>query len=272
MSSLGTLTPGALAEAQSGSRRRSRGRVFLAHLALTAVLVGIGYALVRLLWYPQPYFDAVAPARELHALLGVNLVLGPALTLVLFKPGKKGLRFDLALIAAVQLGGLGYAAHELYIQRPYFNVFAVDRFTVLGRDDADAAQWVEARSRVGSKPFVGPLPAVALLPKDRAGMERLIEETVLGGKPDIDRRPEFWDRYDGHVAEITARAKPLQTLAAYGGDVASRVATLPHRFGVAADRLGVLPLVTRSGYLSLVIDTDTGAPLEVFAVDPWGHP
>jgi hypothetical protein len=273
MSSLDPPTPGAPAAALPGPYRPTTGRrVFFAHLALTVVLVGIGYTLVRLLWYPEPYFDAMAPARELYVLVGVNLVLGPALTLVLFKPGKKGLRFDVVLIAVVQLGGLGYAAREMYVERPYFTVFAVDRFTVLGREDADLAQWVEARSRVGSKPFFGPLLAVAVRPKDRAGMERLIEETVLGGKPDIDRRPEFWDRYDAHVTEVAARAKPLQTLAAHGGDVAIRVATLPRKLGIAADRLGVIPLVTKNGYLSVVIDTETGAPLEAFAVDPWDTP
>jgi hypothetical protein len=159
MSSSDSSTPVPQPEAHPRGPRINRGRAFVAHLVLTVVLVGIGYALVRLLWYPQPYFDAVAPTRELQALIGVNLVLGPALTLVLSKPGKKGLRIDLALIAVMQLAGLGYGAREMYVARPYFNVFAVDRFTLLGRDDADAVQWVEARARVGSKPFVGPRTA-----------------------------------------------------------------------------------------------------------------
>jgi hypothetical protein len=272
MTSADSSMPGSQPEAQARRLGIGRGRAFVAHLTLTAVVVAVGYALVRLLWYPQPYFDAVGPERELNLLIGVNLVLGPALTLVLFKPGKKGLKIDLVLIAVVQLGALGYAAHEMYAVRPYFNVFAVDRFTVLGRDDADAAQWIEARGRVGAKPFAGPLLAVAVRPADRAGMERLINETVLQGKPDIDRRPEFWDRYDAHVAEIAARAKPLPTLAARGGEVAARVATLPRTLGVAEDRLGVVPLVAKSRYLSLVVDTDTGEPLAVFAVDPWSDP
>jgi hypothetical protein len=39
---------------------------------------------------------------------GIDIVVGPLLTLIVFKAGKKGLKFDLALIALAQAAFLAY--------------------------------------------------------------------------------------------------------------------------------------------------------------------
>ena len=136
----------------------SRPRAFLSHLALSAVVVGAVCALIFFVWYPHPYFQAVGAWNVLRILVGVDLVLGPVLTLILFKPGKRGLKFDLAFIACVQLAALAYGVNVIYGERPYFNVFAVDRFTVYAYQDVDSEQWNAgvAAGRLDAKPRAVP--------------------------------------------------------------------------------------------------------------------
>jgi hypothetical protein len=249
----------------------SRPRAFLSHLALSAGIVAVVCTLIFFVWYPDPYFQAVGAWNVLRVLVGVDLVLGPVLTLILFKPGKWGLKFDLAFIACVQLAALVYGVTVIYRERPYFTVFAVDRFTVHAYKDVDATEWQDAveAGRVEAKPWRGPMLAVATRPTDEAAYQRLIDETVFGGLPDIDRRPEFWSRYAEQAQQVVARQQPLATLRAARPQAAAAIADVTRRLGVTEERLGFVPMIAKNRDVSMIVDAATGAPLEVIDVDPW---
>jgi hypothetical protein len=73
------------------------------HLSICA-LIGLSVlAMILLLWYPEPYFEAMGGKHLLMILLGVDVVLGPFITLIIFNPKKKSLKFDLAVIALVHV-------------------------------------------------------------------------------------------------------------------------------------------------------------------------
>jgi hypothetical protein len=248
----------------------SRPRAALTHLGVTAAIVGAACALILLVWYPQPYFVATGAAHVLRVLIGVDVVLGPLLTAIVFKPGKRGLKLDLAVIALVQIAALVYGVTTIYHGRPYFTVFAVDRFYVLARGDVVPAElerhehddWLR-------KPTRGPMLVAAERPTDAAGAQRLLDETVFQGKPDIERRPDYWAPYADGAAEVRAKARPLAALSAARPQAASAIEALPARLGVSAEKLGFVPLVARNRDLTFIVDVTSGAPLEVLDVDPW---
>src|SRR5437762_10459463 len=64
----------------------SRRRAFLTHLLSSAVIVSAVCVLVFFVWYPHPYFRISGAWNPLRVLIGVDLVLGPLLTLLVFKP------------------------------------------------------------------------------------------------------------------------------------------------------------------------------------------
>ena len=66
---------------------------------------------------------------------GVDIVLGPLLTLCLFKSAKKGLLLDMSLIAVFQISALLYGAYTIYSQRPSYIVFAYDKFDVVAKSE-----------------------------------------------------------------------------------------------------------------------------------------
>lgn len=248
----------------------SRKRAFVTHLCISATIVSAACALIFLFWYPDPYFQAIGTWNVLRVLIGVDLVLGPLLTLILFKPGKWGLKFDVACIALVQLTALVYGLTVIYQERPYFTVFAVDRFTVLAFQDVDGEQWREARAsgRIDAKPSYGPLLVAAIRPEGEQ-YQRLIDETLFEGKPDIDRRPEFWSRYEDQTAQVADRQHSLAELKAARPDAAARIAALPRKLGLPEERLGFTPMNAKNRDVTAVVDAETGELLDVIDVDPW---
>lgn len=69
----------------------------------------------------------------MRLIAGLTLVLGPFLTLVLFKPGKRGLKFDMWLVAIIQTTVICSSTWIIYNERPYAIVFADYYFRPLTR-------------------------------------------------------------------------------------------------------------------------------------------
>ena len=248
----------------------SRPRAVLTHLGVSAGIVGAACGLIFIVWYPQPYFLATGASHVLGVLIGVDLVLGPLLTAIVFKPGKRGLKLDLAVIALVQLAAFVYGVTAIYRGRPYFTVFAVDRFYVLARGDVVPEELARhERDDWLRKPMRGPLFVAASRPTDLAAAQKLLDETVLQGKADIERRPDFWKPYSDAAAQVGARALPLAALKAARPQAAAAIDALAGRLGVPEQRLGFLPLIARNRDLSFIVDATSGVPLEVLDVDPW---
>ena len=111
---------------------------FAIHLTISATIVAIVIAIIFYFWYPKPFFEANGAWTVLRVLIMVDLVLGPSLTLALFKKGKKGLVMDMSIIAAIQLAALIYGTTVIFGARPYYLVFAVDRFEIVGKAEVDA--------------------------------------------------------------------------------------------------------------------------------------
>ena len=98
----------------------TRFRAASTHLAISAVIGAILSALFWFVWYPSPLFKAVGGYELFLMLLVIDVILGPLLTLVVFKSGKKSLKFDLAVIALVQAAALSYGVWTLLIGRPVY--------------------------------------------------------------------------------------------------------------------------------------------------------
>lgn len=85
-----------------------RTKAVLIHLGLSSALALGVTSLLVFGWYPWPYFMALGGLMLVALIVGVDVVLGPLLTFIVFKPGKKSLKFDLTVIALVQAAALGY--------------------------------------------------------------------------------------------------------------------------------------------------------------------
>ncbi len=93
-------------------------KAFGIHLSISLVLFTAIIAACMTLWYPPPYFwiDGGIQVTRIAAL--ADIVLGPLLTLILFRPGKRTLKRDLAVIGAVQIAFLAWGVGVLHREKP----------------------------------------------------------------------------------------------------------------------------------------------------------
>ena len=108
-----------------------RFKAFGIHLALSIAVILIFLLIVTQFWYPGPLFKLEGVWQGLQILIPVDAVLDPILTLLLYVPGKKGLKLDLTIIAVLQVGALAYGGMLIYKQRPVAYAFVADRFGVV---------------------------------------------------------------------------------------------------------------------------------------------
>src|SRR5437762_8514172 len=94
------------------------------HLGLSALIAITVVTAMLLVWYPPPYFNTAGGQGLLKILVGVDICLGPLLTLIIFDPRKKSLRLDLSIIAMVQVAALVYGVWIMFEARPVYAAFA----------------------------------------------------------------------------------------------------------------------------------------------------
>lgn len=112
-------------------------KAFFVHLFLSLVIALICLTLVYWVWYPVPLDKATGVKKIFQLMIGIDLIIGPVLTFVIFKKNKKTLKFDLGVIVCLQLIALIYGIYKVEEGRPIWIVYNVDRFDLIRVSDLD---------------------------------------------------------------------------------------------------------------------------------------
>ncbi|MEZ5491402.1 MAG: hypothetical protein R3F50_13935 [Gammaproteobacteria bacterium] len=116
----------------------NRWEAFTLHFAVSiAVFTGL-LGIIMMLWYPGVLFNIDGGWSGLKLVMGVDVILGPLLTLIVFRAGKPGLKFDLGCIAALQIACMAAGVWIVYQSRPIALVFAYDTFYSLAANEFEA--------------------------------------------------------------------------------------------------------------------------------------
>jgi len=243
----------------------SRWRASGIHLLLSAAVAAAMLAFMLTVWYPRPLFEAAGGDRLIFILVAVDVTLGPLITLIIFKAGKRGLKFDLAVIAMVQLSALAYGMHTVYLARPVYLVFTRDRFELVSAKDLDPEDLHKAtHPEFGHLPLGRPRYIAALPPSDRNGREKILMSSLEG--KDLQMFPQYYVPYEQEIGNALARAQPLATL--LGRDT-GRVQRGLESAGRSQEAVKYLPLRASQVDGAVLLDAKTGAPLGIVLVDPW---
>ena len=76
----------------------NRYQAFAVHMAISLVIFFILLVCITQYWYPGILFDTGNGWKAIGMIVGIDLVLGPLLTLIVFNHNKSSLKFDLAII------------------------------------------------------------------------------------------------------------------------------------------------------------------------------
>ena len=253
--------------ASSTQTHMSRWKAAGIHLALSALIATAVVFAMYALWYPPPYFDLMGGPMLVVLIVGCDVVIGPLITLIIFRSGKKGLVFDLATIAFVQTLALSYGLYTMFEARPVFTVFAVDRFEVVAPSDINPEDLAKARSpEFSTFSLTGPLVVGTELPTDPKERNKLLFGE-LGA--DVKALPHYYVPYATVATRAAGRAKPLAELESKNPDAHEQIASVVARVNQPSSKLGYLPLVGRFVDMAEIIDTTTGQMLGVVDANPW---
>lgn len=109
--------------------KMSRFKAFAIHFGISLIIFSVLLYFILVQWYPEPLFSNDGGWTVIRIIAGVDLVLGPLLTLIVYKAGKPGLKFDLSMIALFQTLALTWGVWTTYNERPAAIIYSVDFFT-----------------------------------------------------------------------------------------------------------------------------------------------
>ena len=88
-------------------------KFFLSHFFISLLIALLAVGLVFVVWYPEPLAKATSVTHIFLMLLVIDVILGPFLSLLVYKEGKKSLKFDLTVIIIIQLSALCYGIYNI---------------------------------------------------------------------------------------------------------------------------------------------------------------
>lgn len=239
------------------------------HFALSATIAALVFAVIALVWYPDGLLPG-AGGLELFLLVAcVDVTLGPLLTTIVFVPRKKGLPFDLAVIATLQVAALVYGMHVLFEARPAYIVFVKDRFEVVRANQIEDADLARGRPGLDYRPLTGPRVVAVRMPTDPTEAFRILISGI-GGK-DVQTYPQHYVAYDELRAQALAKAKPVAELRALNPGRGAEIDAVAASLSRSDQQLRFLPVRAGKRDLVALLDARDGHALKFVALRPWEY-
>lgn len=229
------------------------------HLLLSFLVIGLIAAYIIYFWYP-PALMKMAKADELLLIIGsIDLAAGPLLTLIVYKANKPSLKFDLAVIALMQLGFLSYGLHTIYESRPVFMVAVRDRFEMVFANEVEPENLAKAAMpNTKTLGFTAPKLVGAKQPASN-DLRMLITMKAMDGGNDIQALPEFYVPYEKMQRELLGYAMPITTGPDTTEENSQYLLQAAKSYGRTPDEVRYVPISSLRGFAAMLLDAKTGA-------------
>ena len=240
---------------------RFRLRAFGVHLLGSTFVLGVVLAALYVGWYRWPGWYLAAAPRVAALMAGVNLALGPLLTLLIASAAKprRALARDMPVIVAVQLAALLYGTITLWSGRPLYYTFSEDRLEMVQASDLEPQEIARARQdNPGFAPHLYSLPrwVWAPLPQDPRTRNDIMQSAIAGGK-DVIQMPRYFRAWQAGFANLRAQLQPLEQFGVFTGNEKRTLKERMARLGFAPDEPMTLFLMGRVRPLLVVFDRHT---------------
>lgn len=241
---------------------------FLTHLAISGMVAALAIYIVFFVWYPAPLHTAVGVTQIFMMLLAIDITIGPVITLIIYKPNKPSLKFDLTVIALLQLTALCYGMNTVFAGRPAFVVFNVDRFDVSRAyeiDPASAAKAEKSGNESAKISWLQPKWVAAVGSKDPKRHQDILFSSVMGGS-DWPQLPELFVPLANLKKQMLERAKPLAELRKLHG---KDTGILEELANWKDQEVKWLPLRAPAKDGVVLVDAHTATVIQILDIKPW---
>jgi len=251
---------------ENENRKISRWRASALHLLISAAVAAAVLTIMLVVWFPGPLFTAGGGNGLLEILVSVDVTIGPLITLAVYRQGKRGMKFDLAVIAVLQLSAFAYGMHIVYLARPAFIVFALDQFLVTQVVDVESGEYAKAQfPQFSHPPLGGPLLVYVEMPTDPKERTKLTLAAMVG--KDVNVFPRLFKPYAEHTQDVLKAAWTLAKLREAEPASAKIVDAYMANSQLKEADVRYVRLAAREAWVAVLIDAKTAMPVKMLITE-----
>lgn len=238
-------------------------KFFLSHLFISCIIAVLVMGLIFLLWYPSPLATAVGVSHLFLMMLIIDVIIGPILGFIVYKDGKKTLKFDLSIVIFIQITALLYGIFSIEQGRPVWLVYNVDRFELIKKNEVIEDHIKEALPQYQETSWLKPQLVAAEFAKDANIRSNDMFAEALGGIS-IAQKPERYVPLEKVKLQIQQRAQVLSLLSEFNAkeDVNTIIKKYPQ-----ADSW--VPLKANAVNMVVLINKEKGEVVKIVDLRPW---
>jgi len=250
---------------------RFRLKAFGLHILGSVCLLGLALGTLYLGWYRWPGWYLAGAVTIALMMAGIDVVLGPLVTLLVANPNKprRVLARDISIIVAVQLVAAGYGLFTLWNGRPLYYTYSEGFLEMVQAQDLDPEQVALGRKlNPNLAPHWYSLPRwiYAPLPKDEAAADEIVSSATSGGNDVIDM-PRYYKPWAEALPDLRKNLQPVSKTKGVQKKEREIAAQRMQRMGVAPDQPVALPMTGRGKPLVAVVDPTTAQIKELIRTD-----
>jgi len=214
-------------------------------------------------WYRWPGWYLAGALTIVLMMAGIDVVLGPLLTLIIANPNKprRELARDIAIIATVQLIAAGYGVTTLWKARPLYYTYSERFLEMVQASDLDPQQVASGRQlNPGLAPYWYSRPRwiYAPLPDDTKLAGQIMASSITGGD-DVIQMPRYYQPWEAGLSELRTKLRPVEKMTEISKHDKQVAAERMKDFGVTADQPLTLPMLGRGKPIIAIFDPATMA-------------
>jgi hypothetical protein len=231
------------------------------HLLISTAIGAMLLALCWFVWYPAPMLMAIGGQEIFLLIVGIDVIVGPLLTLVVFKPNKRSLKFDLAVIAALQIAAMVYGVSTLLEARPAYVASLGDAFHVVQATEVTDENLRKAHTTL---PWWGPKLVGTKYEVDK-DLQSVVSAvgSVGGGKGHI---PQLHVPYASVQAQVASDAMSIADLKKRTSIKPTEVDEWLKKRGLDDTTAKYQAIKISAAYYAVILNAKTG---EVLAITPF---
>ena len=231
------------------------------HILISFFIVATALAIMYWVWYPKEYFILMGGQKLIILLSSVDVLIGPLLTFLVFKSGKKSLKFDLICIGLVQISALCYGGYVMFESRPVFTVFNKDKFQISAVVDIAPEELAKAkRPEWRHLSIAGPELVAIGIPDAKDRKETMFAKIESAS---AYRYPRLFEQYKKHREEVIKSGKSLALLASFSKKNKAVIDKFVSNSNRPENDYLYLPITSELAAMSVIVDAKTGEFIEI---------
>jgi hypothetical protein len=248
---------------------REKTAAFAVHFLITLALSALAAALVFLVWFPAPYQEMLGGTRLFEIMVMCDLGLGPLTSFIIYnsKKSRRALVFDYTIVGIVQLSAFIYGVYAVSNARPAYIVSVGDRLEVVTAGEIDDADLARGAEPYRQRPLWGPELVGIREPQDAKERDKMLF-SALSGK-DYAVLPAYYGPYEQTLPEIKRRSLPVSELEKRHPEARALVRAAVAQLKVPVEQLVWLPVRHSKGFWTVLLDAETGRPMQWLPIDPY---